>query len=289
MLKDVLKRLLKSFEPQRQHMDYSMPHPSAPTPTSKPKDQPILTIVLALLLHVLLAIVVYFTVFDHKKTSESQALINKNQPITSKPMIAEDTKITIDQIAVDQVTVDDTEVFTAKVSANTEPTASAAHVSNNNTATQNHKPQEHTPPQKPTSSQEPSVIETSRRASLSKDSDDNDDLSVTTINNRAVNGEQQNLSGYRLQQTQETQQLNADIDKDSEQLSTLINEIKQRNQQQIDTQQALMLETQPKHEATSKPKSKSEVILAEKEPVSGLTYDYPTIPIADLQKTDDLR
>lgn len=215
-----------------------MPHPSAPTPTSKPKDQPILTIVLALLLHVLLAIVVYFTVFDHKKTSESQALINKNQPITSKPMIAEDTKITIDQIAVDQVTVDDTEVFTAKVSANTEPTASAAPVSNNNTATQNHKPQEHTPPQKPPSSQEPSVIETSRRASLSKDSEDNDDLSVTTINNRAVNGEQQNLSGYRLQQTKETQQLNADIDKDSEQLSKLINEVKQRNQQQIDAQQA---------------------------------------------------
>lgn len=246
-----------------------MPHPSAPTPTSKPKDQPILTIVLALLLHVLLAIVVYFTVFDHKKTSESQALINKDQPITSKPMITEDTQITFDQIVVDQTTVDDTEVFTAKVSANTEPTASAAPVSNNNTATQNRKPQEHKPSQKPTSSQKSSMVENSS-ASLS---DDSDDLSVTTINNRAVNGEQQNMSEYQLQQTQETQQLNADIDKDSEQLSKLINEVKQRNQQQIDAQRAAMLSVQP----TSIANSVAETPLTERP--SDLTDDYPTTPI----------
>ncbi|MBO1530098.1 hypothetical protein J3492_02585 [Psychrobacter sp. F1192] len=105
----------------------------------------------------------------------------------------------------------------------------------------------------------------------------------------AANGDQKLKANDTPQLNLEYQSLADDIDKDSEQLSTLINEIKQRNQQQIDMQQALMLETQPKHEATSKPKSKSEVILAEKEPVSGLTYAYPTTPTADLQKTDDLR
>lgn len=105
----------------------------------------------------------------------------------------------------------------------------------------------------------------------------------------AANGDQKLKANDIPQPNLEYQNLADDIDKDSEQLSTLINEIKQRNQQQIDTQQALMLETQPKLDATSKPKSKSEVILAEKEPVSGLTYDYPTTPTADLQQTADLR
>ncbi len=39
---------------------------------------------------------------------------------------------------------------------------------------------------------------------------------------------------YKLKQTQEYQQLDSDIDRDSEQLSKLINEIKQRNQGQIE-------------------------------------------------------
>lgn len=39
---------------------------------------------------------------------------------------------------------------------------------------------------------------------------------------------------YKLKQTQKYKQLDAEIDKDSEQLSKLINEIKQRNQSQIE-------------------------------------------------------
>lgn len=252
-----------------------MPHLS--TPTSKSKDQPLLTIILALLLHVLLAIVVYFTVFDHKKTPESQALINKDQPITSKPMIAEDTHITSDQIEGDQATVaqvkvDDTAAFSAQVSADKEPTASAAPVSNNNTATQNHKPQEHTPPQKPTSSrssQTPSTIAASS-AYVSKNSDDSDAYSMTTINNRPINSEQQSTSEYQLQQTQETQQLNADIDKDSEQLSRLINEVKQRNQQQIDARHA----NQPIEPPI--PASPADDMV---------TPDYPITPITSLDES----
>ena len=66
---------------------------------------------------------------------------------------------------------------------------------------------------------------------------------------------------YKLKQTQEYKQLDADIDRDSEQLSKLINEIKQRNQSQIEEHHL------PK--TTLKPVNN----------IATVPHDYPITPI----------
>ncbi len=220
--------------------------PPTPTPATKPKDRPIVTFILAILLHALLAAIVYITVFDHKKTPDIKVLTPKNEPVLMKPMITEDIQVTSDNI----------DTSTAEVAVNAIKSAtSKALPSRNNPATQNRKPQELTQ----------SMIETSNTSV-------NDNNPVAAVKAPASSN-QQSPSEYRLQKTQEHQALDDEIDKDSEQLSKLINEVKQRNQQQINEQRAAMLVAQPRPAANSV----SDPLLTAKP--SDLTYDYPITPI----------
>lgn len=244
----------------------------------KANNGTILAIALALLLHIIIGFVIYFALFDpiesetapptHERpgadsiSNKSWPSINTKKSSFNNYSHSQEYNNLLDNA---KTTVDTKNTLLSNNKTSTAPTddmlfaktKTAPDLQPNTTKTQSKK---HTPP-----------------------------LITDDSAESAANGDQKLKANHTPQPNLEYQNLADDIDKDSEQLSTLINEIKQRNQQQINTQQAIMLETQPKLDATSKPKSKSEVILAEKEPVSGLTYDYLTTPTADLQKTDDLR
>ncbi|WP_348549574.1 hypothetical protein AADH33_03440 [Psychrobacter sp. KFRI-CH2-11] len=230
---------------------------SSRSPIRKPKEKPALTIILALLLHVWLAIIIYFTVFDHKNTPESQDLMTRDKPVISAPSSTENTKATANQVAINDI-----EAISTTVSINTaEPTVPQMLTSNRDVATQNHKSQKQSPSPKPTSSQTQSLTE----ENLSPVSHDD-----SATYDEPITKKPQNLPKHQLQKTKEYQVLEDEMDEDSEQLSTLINEIKQRNQQQIDSQHV----TQPIE--PSVPANPTDEVLIP---------DYPITPITSLDKS----
>ncbi|WP_250162891.1 hypothetical protein [Psychrobacter sp. WY6] len=190
-----------------------MPKSLPPTKPVRPRDKSMLAIVLAVLLHIVVGIVIYFTVFDKERPITVPTVTADNKQSVSAAMVADEKlsaanpKDLIDQIE-------------SSKSVNSHKKNSAS-VSTNNTSAN----------ESTTSKQKPEVITNSRdtvapTVTLSKNDNIITDVESTTNKTPAQ-------AEYKLKQTQEYQQLDKDIDQDNEQLSKLIDEVKKRNQSQI--------------------------------------------------------
>lgn len=218
-----------------------MTQPSPLARSRKPKDKSLLAITLAVLLHIVIAVVIYFSMFYKTESIVTPTTKADQQPIEVVPTTTEDnntSSLNSDKSTSPNVTITDADKEHAIVYTNDHSTSKdlnaelepkpASKIANNPVAEQ---------------------------TSIAKSNDN----SITTVD--STSDSRVNQSEYQLKQTQEYQQLDADIDKDSEQLSTLINEIKQRNQSQIQQHHATKTAPEPLNNSTA------------------MQYEYPITPI----------
>lgn len=199
-----------------------------------------MAIILAVSIHVLVAVVIYFTVFNDEKLSTEDSVLNDNGLVPTS-IIKQDGLTSFDSekdIAAQSSDLQTNKSNTADISmtVNTEKNLAGKNV----VTTQKTKSIVQNEGQKDSS------------ASIDQASRPNTDLVLDT---------QREPPEYTLKQTKEYQQLDADIDKDADQLSKLIGEVKKYNQSQI---QQYQTDTPSNKSATATPSVK---------------YDYPITPI----------
>ena len=214
----------------------------------KSKDRSSIAIILAVSIHVLVAVVIYFTVFNDKKSSTEEPLLNNNGLISAS--VIEENELTPLDSEKDMATQssdlqkDGTNTADINMTANTEKNLADKNV----VTTQKTKSIVQNEGQKDSSAS----IEQASRLNANNNLKPNTDLVLDT---------QQEPPEYTLKQTKEYQQLDADIDKDADQLSKLIGEVKKYNQSQIQQYQ------------TDTPSNKSATV------TPSVKYDYPITPI----------
>ena len=214
----------------------------------KSKDRSSLAIMLAVFIHILVAVIIYFTVLNDKKSSTEESPLNNNGLISASvieengPTLSDSKKDMAAQSS--DLQKNGTNTADINMTANTEN-----NLANKNTLST----------QEPTSivqnavQQDGSVsVEQASRLNANNNLKPNTDLVLDT---------QQEQPEYTLKQTKEYQQLDADIDKDTERLSKLIGEVKNYNQSQIQQSQ------------TDTPSNKSATV------TPSVKYDYPITPI----------
>ncbi len=227
----------------------------SPTPQpKKSKNSSMTAIILAVLLHLLIAVVVYFAIFNDETSliSEESKLSDKSKISTS--IIQEDKLIPAD----DLVDSDDSKDISAQ---SREPQDNKI-ATNNVKTTANNK-------ENSANKNGVSAQNTTKTAKIPMLVEQAAELANNKNRTESANNSQQNQPEYKLKQTEEYQQLDADIDKDSEQLAELINEIKKRNQSQIQQHQ------------TPQPNA------SDIKSTPALKHDYPITPIASLPTADD--
>lgn len=186
--------------------------------SKKAKDRKVLAIVLAILLHILIGLTIYFTLFDHKEsevislTDEPVAVskLKKSSPITTSP---KENPISLSNHSQENNSLTDT--------------------ANKTTADTKNKP----PSKNPLPTITP-IKSSTIQSTTQKDAQDRKIKALKTNDTGSVIDNQETDDNYKLQPNQAYQQLDADIEKESEQLSKLIDEVKQRNQSQIQQHQA---------------------------------------------------
>ncbi len=229
-----------------------MPQPLPPTRRIKLKDKSLLAIILAVLLHILIAVIIYFSIFRHEQPTVALPTTTDNRSVIPTAIIPKTEKLSpIDQ---KDPKVQDTILPESKEKAN-----SATPVDTDPTA--DNQSSERDKDKTPALTSTPSRDTTKEPVStpVMKDSKINPIESTTTSPNTSSN-----QAEYKLKQTKETLQLDEDIDKDSEQLSKLIGEVKKRNQSQIQQHQL------PK--ANQRPVDNALIV----------KYDYAITPISAL-------
>lgn len=231
-------------------MDHNIMTQSLPPSNrlNRPKDRSSLAIILAVFIHILVAVIIYFTVFNDKKSSTEESPLNNNG-LTSASVIEENGLTPFDNkkdMATQSSDLQNNKKNTADINmiANTE----------NKLANKNAlSTQEPTSIVQNAAQQDGSAsVEQALRLNGNNNLKPNTDLVLDT---------QQEQPEYTLKQTKEYQQLDADIDEDNERLSKLIGEVKNYNQSQI---QQYKLDTPSNQRATVTPSVK---------------YDYPITPI----------
>lgn len=249
----------------------------SPTPPTQPKDRSMLAIVLAVLLHIVIAIIIYFTIFDDnasKSTDSTSALESSEslsivETIEKPPLSASDETVTAD--TKEEATTQSGAISKQASSDN----AKTAAITNNNVATKN------TAAIKKLSSTQNNTPKTNDdlRAEQAL-SDENQTRLKSTIDN------QDNTPEYTLKKTKEYESLDTEIDKDSEQMAKLIDEVKKRNQQQIEQQRTNTLGSQSIPNSVPKPAA----VTSEQRPqsktdtTSPSNGDYPITPIKPITK-----
>ena len=222
----------------------------------KSKDRSSIAIILAVSIHVLVAVVIYFTVFNDKKSSTEEPLLNNNGLISAS--VIEENELTPLDSEKDMATQssdlqkDGTNTADINMTANTEKNLADKNV----VTTQKTKSIVQNEGQKDSSAS----IEQASRLNANNNLKPNTDLVLDT---------QQEPPEYTLKQTKEYQQLDADIDKDADQLSKLIGEVKKYNQSQIQQYQS------------DKPSNK--IVTA----APSVQYDYRITPITSLPAVTD--
>ena len=257
-------------------------HLPSSTPPAKPKDRSVLAIVLAVLLHILIAIIIYFTVFDSndsKSTDSTSALEQSESPsvvetIEKPPLSASDETVTADNKAEEATT--QSGAISKQVSSDHTKTAAAT---NNTVATKNTAAIETAAIKKPSSTQNNASKTNDNLRAEQALSDENQTRLKSAIDN------QDSTPEYTLKKTKEYDALDTEIDKDSEQMAKLIDEVKKRNQQQIEQQRTNTLGSQPIPNPAPKPSTvpseqRSQTKTdATSSPSNG---DYPITPIKPL-------
>ena len=257
-------------------------HLPSSTPPAKPKDRSVLAIVLAVLLHILIAIIIYFTVFDDhnsKSTDSTSALEQSESPsvvetIEKPPSSASDETVTADNKEEEATT--QSGAISKQVSSDHTKTAAAT---NNTVATKNTAAIETAAIKKPSSTQNNASKTNDNLRAEPALSNENQTRLKSAIDN------QDSTPEYTLKKTKEYDALDTEIDKDSEQMAKLIDEVKKRNQQQIEQQRTNTLGSQPIPNPVPKPSTvpseqRSQTKTdATSSPSNG---DYPITPIKPL-------
>lgn len=210
-------------------------------PPNRPKHKIIIAIILAVLLHVLVAIVLYFTVFHD--TSTSDTLSSDTLPsIDERPLPA--SIITEGE----QVSPHDMKIVTTNINEQKTDASASDSVDKQN-----------------------AQLTADAKSSTAKANNHSvkETAPLATVNNTATDikpsgAKSSDQPEYKLEQTKETQQLDEDIDKDSEQLSKLIDEVKKRNQSQIQQHHLPKVSETPSENAPR------------------VQHDYPITPITSL-------
>lgn len=219
--------------------------------SNKSKDRSLAAIVLAILLHIMLAIIIYFSVFHHRPATSITDSESKNVSAISseiKVKAAPDLSHT-NTTSNDNTTLVSNEIKDNSASSDMTKTAattksSAIHKSTTSVIDRDQNPNKQTADREITTK-----ADTSSATSESMPND------LATPN-------QKNQPEYTLKQTREYQKLDAEIDKNNEQLVKLIDEVKKRNQQQIKQHQVDIPITSPKTV-----------------PSESIKHDYPITPI----------
>lgn len=217
----------------------------------RPKDQSSLAIILALFIHILVAIIIYFTVFNDKKPSTEESVVNNNDLISTSAI--EDYGLTPFDSKKDMATQSSNLQTNAKNTVDINMTANTENnlANKNALSTQEQKSIVQNAAQQDGSAS----VEQASRLNANNNLKPNTELVLDT---------QREQPEYTLKQTKEYQQLDADIDKDTEQLSKLIGEVKNYNQSQIQQSQ------------TDTPSNKNAMV------TPSVKYDYPITPITPL-------
>ena len=260
-------------------------HLPSSTPPAKPKDRSVLAIVLAVLLHILIAIIIYFTVFDSndsKSTDSTSALEQSESPsvvetIEKSPLSASGETVTADttDTKAEEATTQSGAISKQAASDN----AKTATATNNTVATKNTAAIETAAIKKPSSTQNNASKTNDNLRAEQALSDENQTRLKSAIDN------QDSTPEYTLKKTKEYDALDTEIDKDSEQMAKLIDEVKKRNQQQIEQQRTNTLGSQPIPNPAPKPSTvpseqRSQTKTdATSSPSNG---DYPITPIKPL-------
>lgn len=194
--------------------------PTPPRLVKKTKDRTVMAIVLTVLLHAVFAIIVYFTVFD--KEAALQPLPSTIDPSTTTTLqtqpsliAQEEAPLSTELSSLDKDTDKVRPIKTTDISQKeNEPKVA-------NVATRE-KPIIDLPSKVVTDS---SVVASST-----------EEKAFNSINNLEINNKDKSVQ-YKLKQTQEYEKLEGEIEKDSEKLSELINEVKKYNQSKIQQHQ----------------------------------------------------
>lgn len=231
-----------------------MTQPVPPIQSSRPKYKSMMAIILAILLHVVIAIIIYVTVFDHKSRSPSETSL-----LTDTSTSASISQNGQPLNAITTSAINPTE--TSNISADNA----------NNAVSDNAR-----------SAQSRQAATLSQRSSPTENNDISDDKRATSdlkpmANDTVASTDsasitEQTPAEYQLKTTKEYQELDKDIDKDNEQLSKLIGEIKNYNQSQIQQHQV--------HKAPYVP--------APSPPAPSVQYDYPITPITPQPTIDNV-
>ncbi|MBH0097468.1 hypothetical protein I6E61_13835 [Psychrobacter sp. NZS113] len=233
----------------------------SPTPPTKPKDRSMLAIVLAVMLHIVIAVIIYFAVFDDKSS----------KPTASTPVIEPSAlPSVVETVEKPPLSLTEEEAATQTVPGSNQVSsnnAKTAAVANSNVATKKTAPIKSTP-----SLAEDNAPRTNSNARTEPAfTGDNQTRPKSTIDN------QDSTPEYTLKKTKEYESLDTEIDKDSEQLAKLIDEVKKRNQQQIEQQQKNISSVKP---APRSPEQQTQPTTDTTSPPSN--GDYPITPIKPL-------
>ena len=248
----------------------------SPTPPAKPRDRSVLAIMLAVLLHISIAIIIYFTIFDDntsksadststRENSESPSIV---ETIEKPPLSTSDETVTAETKEKEATT--QSGAISKQVSSDNAKTATAT---NNTVATKNTAAIETAAIKKPSSTQNNASKTNDNLRAEQALSDDNQTRLKSAIDN------QDSTPEYTLKKTKEYDALDTEIDKDSEQMAKLIDEVKKRNQQQIEQQQTNTLGVKPAA-VNSEQRSQTKTG-ATSSPSNG---DYPITPIKPLSE-----
>lgn len=192
-----------------------------PTSAKKQKNRSMIAIVMAIMLHILIAVIVYFSVFD-KKTSSTLGPVSD----TSRYPILKATEVK-------------PQVLPALIENKKSQAPQSSEPINNHDTTNSYKVATDIQREPINTTIETDIqtkipvnnVQNQAREKISVVSPTNESSTVSMPDN------QNNRADYTLKQTKEYEALDAEIDKDNEQLSKLINEVKKHNQSQIQQHQ----------------------------------------------------
>lgn len=192
-----------------------------PTSAKKQKNRSIIAIAMAIMLHILIAIIVYFSVFDKKPSSTLGSV-----SATHRYPILKATEVE------PQVLPALTENKKSQATQSSEPISNHNTTSSYKVATDTQRKPINTTVE--TATQAKTLVNNVQNQAREKNSVVSPTNESSTV---SMPGNQNNHADYTLKQTKEYEALDADIDKDNEQLSKLITEVKKRNQSQIQQHQ----------------------------------------------------
>ena len=236
----------------------NQPKPASSANTAK--NGTIIAITLAVLLHILIAIIIYSTIFKHNKLSERETLPLATDDQNFSSLVKHKQQMP----NISRENNADKQVIQSVESRDNDA------LSHNKAVADSENQPGHKNTTKPIAQDTPPNISSQRKTNKDNDSLLNAQASTPYLNTHkpenieTLTNDQKNQSEYKLKQSKEYERLDAEIDNNNERLSKLITEIKKHNQSQIQQHHL------PKAGETS----------SDNTPM--VQHDYPITPITSL-------